>query len=118
MTNNINTNNINFNNINFNKTLNREKIEKEIINTLRDFEINKKNLSYKRGIYVYGTPGSGKTKFVMRLLNEMNYDIINYDTGDIRNKSIIETIKHHNMSDKNVVSLFEKKSKINCNCNG
>ena len=85
----INLNTINLNTINFNKTLNREKTEKEIIKTLIEFETNKKNLSFKRGIYVYGTPGSGKTEFVMRLLKEMNYDVIKYDTGDIRNKSII-----------------------------
>ena len=106
-----NCNTTSFNTINFNKTLNREKIEKDIIRTLSEFETNKKNLSFKRGIYVYGTPGSGKTEFVMRLLKEMNYDVIKYDTGDIRNKSIIETITKHNMSDKNVISLFKKKAK-------
>ena len=85
----INMNTMNFNTINFNKTLNREKTEKDIIKTLSEFETNKKNLSFKRGVYVYGTPGSGKTEFVMRLLKEMNYDVIKYDTGYIRNKSII-----------------------------
>ena len=41
----------------------------------------------------------------------MNYDIIKYDAGDIRNKSIIENITKHNMSDKNIMSLFHKKVK-------
>ena len=47
----------------------------------------------------------------MNLLREQNYDIIKYDAGDIRNKSIIDTITKHNMSDKNIMSMFEKKVK-------
>ena len=39
----------------------------------------------------------------------MDYDIIKYDAGDIRNKSIIENITKHNMSDKNIMSLFNNK---------
>ena len=31
--------------------------------------------------------------------------------GDVRNKSIVEHITKHNMSDKNVLSLFKKKTK-------
>jgi hypothetical protein len=41
----------------------------------------------------------------------MGYDIINYDAGDIRNTSVIEDITKHNMSDKNIMSLFNKKVK-------
>ena len=41
----------------------------------------------------------------------MNYDIIKYDAGDVRNKSIVDNITKHNMSDKNVLSLFQKKTK-------
>jgi hypothetical protein len=78
---------------------------------LLQFEKNKQNFSFKRGIYIYGAPGSGKTQFVINLLNEMNYDIIKYDAGDIRNKMIIDTITKNNMADKSVVSLLQKKSK-------
>ena len=35
---------------------------------LLDFDKNRKNLLTKRGLYVYGEPGSGKTSFVMKLL--------------------------------------------------
>ena len=45
------------------------------------------------------------------ILKELNYDVIKYDAGDIRNKSIIDTITKHNMSDKNIMSLFHKKIK-------
>jgi hypothetical protein len=65
----------------------------------------------KKGIYVYGEPGSGKTTFVVDVLKDIGYDVIKYDAGDIRNKSIIETITKHNMADKNVISLFHKKVK-------
>jgi replication factor C subunit 1 len=95
----------------YNTILNRDTVSSSIKNILQQFEKNKYNLSFKRGIYIYGAPGSGKTQFVINLLNELNYDIIKYDAGDIRNKSIIDTITKNNMSDKNVVSLLLKKSK-------
>ena len=97
--------------IKFNNILERENIANEIKNTLIDFEKNKKDLTTKRGIYIYGSPGSGKTTFVKKILTELNYDIISYDAGDIRNKVIIENITKCKMSDKNVLSLFNKKSK-------
>jgi Cdc6-like AAA superfamily ATPase len=97
--------------ININDVLNRSKISNEIKSFLKDFQDNKHNLSHKRGIYIYGNPGTGKTVFIENILKEANYDIIKYDAGDIRNKSIIDTITKHNMSDKNVLSLLQKKSK-------
>ena len=95
--------------INFNKILDRENIAENISNILRNFEENKKNLLEKRGIYIYGESGIGKTTFVNNILKKMNYDIIYYDAGDIRNKNIIETITKNNISDKSVLSLFKKK---------
>tara|TARA_Y100000389_G_scaffold110139_2_gene107271 strand:+ start:8567 stop:9868 length:1302 start_codon:yes stop_codon:yes gene_type:complete len=97
--------------INFNSILDREQIAQNISDVLHDFNINKNDLLKKRGIYIYGAPGSGKTAFINNLLKKLDYDIIRYDAGDIRNKSIIETITKHNMSDKNIVSLFHKKAK-------
>jgi replication factor C subunit 1 len=97
--------------LNINKLLNRESEAQQIKNILRNFELNKNNLLFKKGIYVYGEPGTGKTEFVMNILREMDYDVIKYDAGDIRNKSIIETITNNNMSDKNIMSMFYKKVK-------
>ena len=97
--------------LNFNKVLGREAIAEKMSEVLKDFEANKTDLSKKRGIYVYGAPGAGKTAFVVSLLKSLNYDVIRYDAGDIRNKSIIETITKHNMADKSIVSLFHKKAK-------
>jgi DNA polymerase III delta prime subunit len=98
-------------NININNLLNRDEESNRIKEILKDFEKNKNNLTSKKGIYVYGDPGSGKSTFVKNILKEMDYDVIKYDAGDIRNKSIIDTITKHNMSDKNIMSMFYKKIK-------
>ena len=97
--------------IDINNILNRIDKANAIKDILKSFEQNKNNLLFKKGIYVYGDPGTGKTTFVTNILKEMDYDIINYDAGDIRNTSVIEDITKHNMSDKNIMSLFNKKIK-------
>ena len=97
--------------LNINHILDRDVAETKLIEHLEYFENNKNALLTKRGVYVYGSPGSGKTYFVRNILKKLDYDIISYDAGDIRNKSIIEMITKHNMSDKNVISLFYKKVK-------
>ena len=94
--------------LNINKILNREDKSLNIKDILSSFEQNKNNMLFKKGIYVYGDPGTGKTTFVTNILKEMGYDIIKYDAGDIRNTSVIEDITKHNMSDKNIMSLFNK----------
>ena len=97
--------------INVNDILNRSTIRDDIHKFLVNFEKNKHDLSCKRGIYIYGNPGTGKTAFIENLLKEINYDIIKYDAGDIRNKVIIDTITKHNMSDRNVLSMLQKNVK-------
>jgi DNA polymerase III delta prime subunit len=97
--------------LNLNILLNRTEEVQKIKQMLVDFEQNKNDLTIKRGIYIYGNPGTGKTTFIMNILKEMDYDIIKYDAGDIRNKSVIETISKHNMADRNVMSMYHKKIK-------
>ena len=99
------------NNININSIFEREKIANEIKNILLSFDENCKNIKYKKGIYIYGSPGSGKTQFVMNLLKEINYDIIKYDAGDVRNKSLIDTITSNNVSNRNVLQMMTKEVK-------
>ena len=97
--------------IDFNTILKRDKTALAIKKILEQFETNKHNQTFKRGIYIHGAPGSGKTEFITKLLQEINYDIIKYDAGDIRNKTIIDTITKTNMSDKSVMSLLHKKNR-------
>jgi len=91
---------------NINKILNREKIAEDIKSILLKFNDHRDDNMFKKGIYIYGNAGSGKTEFIMSLLREMNFDIIKYDTGDVRNKSLIDTITKNNMSDRNVLSMM------------
>jgi SpoVK/Ycf46/Vps4 family AAA+-type ATPase len=98
-------------NLNINHILDRVKIADEIKNILTNINSTKNDLTVKKGIYIYGNPGVGKTYFVEQILKNMNYDIIKYDAGDIRNKNIIDTITKHNMSDANVLSLLQRKKK-------
>ena len=97
--------------LDFNEILERKETENKITDILINFRKTKHDLLQKRGIYIYGAPGSGKTTFVTNLLKKMDYDVIKYDAGDIRNKNIIDTITKDNMSDKNIVSLFYNKVK-------
>jgi replication factor C subunit 1 len=97
--------------LNINEILDRQDCYNKIKLALQTFEQDKNNILSKRGIYVYGEPGTGKTTFVLNILKELNYDVVRYDAGDIRNKSIIDTITDHNMSDKNIMSMFNKKVK-------
>ena len=99
------------NNIDFNKILNREKQVETVINWCKNFEENKKKLDIKRGLYVFGLSGIGKTEFVNNLLKKLNYDIIHYNAGDVRNKNVIETITKNYMSDTNIISMFKGEKK-------
>ena len=97
--------------INYNEVLGRESIASDIAAALDAFHTAKHDLMIKRGIYVYGNPGVGKTEFIVQLLKALNYDIVKYDAGDIRNKSIIDLITNHNMSEHSVLSMFQKNPK-------
>ena len=97
--------------LDLNELLERNVEVNRIKTILKEFDTNKNDLTIKRGLYIYGEPGTGKTLFIEKILKELNYDIIKYDAGDIRNKSIIDTITKHNMSDRNVMSMFHKQVK-------
>ena len=97
--------------LNINSILNRKEQENTMKTILTSFEQNKNNPLFKKGIYICGDPGTGKTSFVVKILLELNYDIVKYDAGDIRNKTVIDDITERNMSDKNIMSMFNKKIK-------
>lgn len=97
--------------LNYNQVLGREGIAASIATVLNEFQAKKGDLTIRRGIYIHGNPGVGKTEFVMQLLKSLNYDIVKYDAGDIRNKSIIDLITKHNMSEHSVLSMFHRNPK-------
>ena len=96
---------------NINSILERETMANDIKKILLSFDENCKNITFKRGIYIYGSPGCGKTQFVVDLLKELDYDIIKYDAGDVRNKALIDTITSNNVSNRNVLQMMTKKVK-------
>jgi ABC-type cobalamin/Fe3+-siderophores transport system ATPase subunit len=91
---------------NFETILNRENIEKEIYNLL----INN-NSNEKKGIFIIGDNGTGKTTFIKKLLKKYNIDSIYFDGTDIRSSNFIENLYENNSSNMNVISLFNKKPK-------
>ena len=48
--------------------LGRTTIQSEITEMLNSFEDRCSDNSYKKGLYIYGSPGTGKTHFVVNLV--------------------------------------------------
>ena len=91
--------------------LERTHIANELKSLLSNFDNSLNDISYKRGFYIYGSPGSGKTKFVLDAISDLGYDVIKYDAGDVRNKNLIDTITSSNIASQNVLQMMEKKKK-------
>ena len=97
--------------MNYNELFKRNELSNKIKNIILDINKNKNDLTIKKGIYLYGASGIGKTTFIINILKELNFDIILYNSCDVRNKKTIENITKYNISDINVVSMFNKKQK-------
>lgn len=95
----------------YSATLGRSGIVSEITDILNSFEDRCSDVQFKKGVYIYGSPGTGKTHFVVNLLKNMGYDVITYDAGDVRNKSMVDTITSNNISNRNVLDMMNKKVK-------
>ena len=98
-------------NTEFKNIQNRDNLERDILNFLHKYEINKYDLSITRGIYVYGDHGSGKSEFVKNILNRAGFDSLWYNASDIRNKAFFENLTKNNISNHSVISLFHKQKK-------
>ena len=97
--------------LDYSTILQRNSIKQEIAAILQSFDVKYKNLQYKKGIYIYGSPGSGKSHFTVQLLKDIGYDVIKYDAGDVRNKALIDNITSNNISNKNVLDMMSRKTK-------
>ena len=95
----------------FTQLLDRQNIANSITQILQDFDKQYNNVNFKKGIYLYGSPGSGKSYFIEQLLKKYDYDVIRYDAGDVRNKSLIDTITSNNVSNRNVLDMMSGKRK-------
>ena len=95
----------------FNEIMDRTNIANEIRSFLTRFSEIKQDINQKKGIYIYGASGVGKTQFAMNLVKEMGFDPILYDAGDLRNKAFMTSIASQHLSTKNVIQLFRNKPK-------
>jgi len=90
------------NDIDINKILNREAEEKKIIDLL--------NSDNKKSIYLYGELGNGKTFFVKNILQKLKYEIIDLETIDYKNNSLMNICYSYN---QNILNNFYKKKQKN-----
>ena len=94
-----------------NDVLLRRKTKQEIVSILESFDGTCHLNTSKKGIYLHGYPGSGKTYFATEILKSLNYDIITYNAGDVRNKALFQTIDSNNVSNRNVLDLMNRRVK-------
>ena len=83
-------------------------IENEIKTLLNNFN---KDTNTKKGIYLYGSPGCGKSHFINGILKDLQYDIVTYNAGDVRNQSLFHTIDNNHLSNCNVLDLMHRRQK-------
>jgi len=92
--------------LDLNTIFNRNDIAAKIKHILMSFDAKCRDADFKKGIYIYGASGTGKTRFILDIFKELNYDVIKYDAGDVRNKSLIDTITRDNVSRHNVLDMM------------
>merc|ERR1712070_970082 len=105
-----NTKNNHYNHYNFSSLLDTENQKDEIDKFFHDFYSNVKNC--KRGLFIYGKSGSGKTEFIKKYLKENNYDPIFYEPHEQRNKNSLQLDNMYNTR-VNVLNMFKQKQQQN-----
>lgn len=89
---------------NYINILNRHQERQQFI----DFIEQSKLTNGRKGLFVHGAAGVGKTMFVQQLLKELHCDAVIYNASDVRNKTTLEMITS-NVGNTNVLSLFKNK---------
>ena len=97
--------------LSFTKILERQHSAASIKEHILNFDKLDENIENKKGLYVYGSPGCGKTYFVEQILREIDYDIIKYDAGDVRNKNLIESLTSDHLANVNVLDMMKRKKR-------
>lgn len=97
--------------MNYNEFFQRENIIETILNFLITFDNEKHSSSIKRGLYLYGKHGIGKTSFICDFLRDHHYQIIHYNSCDTFNKDFIYNMSTECMNDTCILSSFTKKPK-------
>ena len=92
----------------FSNLISVENYENEIKDFFKNFYDDVKNS--KRGLFIYGKSGVGKTHLIKEYLKKYNYDPIFYEPHEQRNKS---SLLLDNMSNTrvNVLNMFKKEQK-------
>ena len=94
-------------NLNYlNNILNRDILKNNILKIIKNSD------NERKGIFIYGDNGIGKTTFIKNILHDNSIDYIYYDITDIRSSNFIDRLHENNASNMNVISLFKKTTKI------
>ena len=91
-----------------NRIFGRESIAQSITDILLNL---KGDTTEKKAVYVHSYPGTGKTTFVMNLLNALGYEAILYNATDVRNKQLFVTIDSNNLSNCSILDLMYRRVK-------
>jgi replication factor C subunit 1 len=95
------------------KTLSDFILKKEQIDTMKrwlsDFKLGKKNC--KNSLLLYGPPGIGKTTIANIILKEFDYDVIEFNSSDVRNQRLIKEKVSEILGKVNVLDLMVHKHK-------
>lgn len=97
--------------MNFNDSFHREELTSHILNFLNTFNNEKTKSTIKRGLYLYGKHGIGKTSYIRDILHEHHYEMIHYNSCDSFNRDFIYNMSTECMNDTCILSSFCKKPK-------
>lgn len=88
-----------------------------IVNEIKDFldyfYSHDSDLMTPRMIYIYGKECIGKTTFVKQTLEQLNYEMIYYNSIHLKSSNMYQLFSRNNMSNTCILSAFQKKPKKN-----
>lgn len=95
--------------MNYNSILSRETVHEWCQSWLMNYD--NLQMDDKKAIFICGESGVGKSVFVHRLLTSLNYDVIKFDSGDIRGFQMIEQISQNNIAKESIMSWVSQTKK-------